>query len=203
MSAYPIVLDGAAMSVLIVGGGRVAARKARGLVAADARVHVVAPSVCEDIAQLAATTGRVEISRTTYAPEHLRAVTLVIAATDDPRVNAAVAADARAAGRLVNVVDRPETGDFVTPAVHRCGDVVVGVTTGGVPNAAARIRDAIGERIDSRYADAVHDLSALRERLIGAGDRDRWGEAAASLVGDDFCDRVEAGDFAARIVQWR
>jgi precorrin-2 dehydrogenase/sirohydrochlorin ferrochelatase len=128
---------------------------------------------------------------------------LVIAATDDPRVNAAVAADARAAGCLVNVVDHPETGDFITPAVHRCGDVVVAVTTGGVPNAAARIRDAIGERIDSRYAGVVHDLAVLRERLIGAGERDRWSEAAASLVGEDFCDRVEAGDLAARIVEWR
>jgi siroheme synthase-like protein len=128
---------------------------------------------------------------------------LVIAATDDPAVNATVADDARAAGRLVNVVDRPELGDFITPAVHRCGDLVVAVTAGGVPNAAARIRDSIGRTIDGRYAAAVRDLAALRRTLIAAGKRERWNEAAAALVGEDFCERVESGAFAAGIAAWR
>jgi len=203
MSAYPIVLEGSAISILIVGGGRVAARKARALVEAGARVHVVAPVVNDDLERLATTTDALRISRARYGPEHLRDVTLVIAATDDSAVNASVASDARAAGRLVNVADRPELGDFITPAVHRCGDVVVAVTAGGVPNAAARIRDAIGRTIDARYAAAVHDLAALRRSLIADGNRDRWSEAAAALVGDDFCERVESGQIAARVAEWR
>jgi precorrin-2 dehydrogenase len=203
VSAYPIVLEGATISALIVGGGRVAARKARALIEAGARVHVVSPAIHADLEALEATTDRLRISRTRYAAEQLDAVTLVIAATDDPAVNARVADDARMAGRLVNVADAPDQGSFVTPAVHRCGDIVVSVTTGGVPNAAGRIRDAIGRTIDARYASAVHDLGALRRTLIAAGDRDRWGKAAAALIGDDFCERVESGDFAARISEWR
>jgi precorrin-2 dehydrogenase/sirohydrochlorin ferrochelatase len=203
MSGYPIVLEGAAISALIVGGGRVAARKAQALVDAGARVHVVAPVVNDDIEQLATASDTLQITRTRYAPENLRAVTLVIAATNDPAVNAAAAADARSAGCLVNIVDRPELGDFITPAVHRRGDLVVAVTAGGVPNAAARIRDSIGRTIDGRYAAAVHDLAALRSTLIAAGRRDRWSEAAAALVGADFCARVESGEFAAGIAEWR
>lgn len=203
MSAYPIVLEGATISALIVGGGRVAARKARALLEAGARVHVVSPAIHAELEALESTTDKLRISRTRYAPEQLGSATLVIAATDDPAVNATVASDAGAAGRLVNVADAPDQGSFITPAVHRCGDIVVSVTTGGVPNAAGRIRDAIGRTIDPRYASAVHDLAALRRTLIGAGDRDRWSEAAATLIGDDFCERVESGDFAARIAEWR
>lgn len=203
MSAYPIVLDGARISALIVGGGRVAARKAQALIEVGARVHVVAPVIHGDLEALERTTDKLRISRTRYAAEHLGTATLVIAATDDPAVNAAVNADARAAGCLVNVVDAPDEGDFVTPAVHRCGEVVVAVTTGRVPNAAGRIRDAIGRTIDGRYASTVRDLAALRRTLIAAGDRERWRKAAAALLDDDFCERVESGDFAARMAEWR
>jgi siroheme synthase-like protein len=203
MSAYPIVLEGAAISALIVGGGRVAARKARSLVDAGARVHVVAPVVDAELEALETPDAHLQITRARYAPQHVLGVTLVIAATDDPSVNAAVAAEAHAAGCLVNVVDRPELGDFITPAVHRRGDLVVAVAAGGVPNAAARIRDSIGRTIDGRYAAAVRDLAALRSTLIAAGNRDRWSAAAAALVDDDFCARVESGEFAAGIAEWR
>ena len=203
MSAYPIVLEGTAISALIVGGGRVAARKTRALIDAGARVHVVAPVVDGELEVLATATDRLRVTLARYAPEHVHDVTMVIAATDDPRTNAAVAADARAAGCLVNVVDQPGLGDFITPAVHRRGDLVVAVAAGGVPNAAARIRDSIGRTIDGRYAAAVRDLAALRSTLIAAGDRDRWSAAAAALVDDDFCARVESGEFAAGIAEWR
>lgn len=203
MSAYPIVLEGSSISALVVGGGSVAARKVRALLEAGANVHVVAPAIGDDIEKLAATSHLLRITRSSYAAEYLGGAALVVAATDDANVNAAVAADARAAGRFVNVVDHPELGDFITPAVHRCGDLVIAVAAGGVPNAAARIRDSIGRTIDNRYASAVRDLAALRRGLIAAGDRDRWNQAAAALVGEDFCERVEAGDFAAGIAQWR
>lgn len=203
MSAYPIVLEGTAISALVVGGGRVAERKARALVEAGAQVHVVAPSVSDHIQSIAATCDRLRITRERYAREHIDGATLVIAATDDPAVNALVRADARAAGRLVNVVDAPDTGDFISPAVHRCGDIVVAVSAGGVPQAAARIRDSIARTIDARYAGAIGDLAELRRALIARGDRDRWGTAAAALLGDDFCERVESGELAAGLEQWR
>jgi len=203
VSAYPIVLEGSAISALVVGGGSVAARKVRALLETGAAVHVVAPTIGDEIETLAATSELLRITRSSYTTEHLGEAALVVAATDDASVNAAVAADARKAGRLVNVVDHPELGDFITPAVHRCGDLVVAVAAGGVPNAAARIRDSIGRTIDNRYASAVRDLAALRRRLIAAGDRDRWNQAAAALIGEDFCERVESGAFAAGIAQWR
>jgi hypothetical protein len=71
-----------------------------------------------------------------------------------------------------------------------------------VPGAAARIRDAIAGRFDTRYERAVSALRGLRSRLIASGD-DRWREAAPKLVGDDFCEAVEDGTFTERMDSWR
>ena len=203
MSAYPIVLEGSVVVAIVVGGGAVAARKVRSLIDAGARVHVIAPVVVDEIEQLAATRPELRITRASYSRDHLADATLVIAATDDPAVNAMVATDARATGRLVNVVNRPELGDFITPAVHRCGDLVIAVSAGGVPNAAARIRDSIGRIFDGRYATAVRELATLRHDLIASGNRERWAQAAATLIGEDFSERVESGDFDESVAQWR
>ena len=87
-------------------------------------------------------------------------------------------------------------------ALHRSGDVTIAVSSGGVPGAAARIRDAIAERFDRRYERAVSELRGLRSRLI-AGGEDRWRTAAPQLLGDDFCDSVEDGSFSEKVKSWR
>jgi precorrin-2 dehydrogenase/sirohydrochlorin ferrochelatase len=196
------MLEGSALSAVIIGGGAVAARKAAALVASGARLRVVAPSITPELQALANESG-IEIVRDRYAKDHLAGAQLVIAATNDPGVNAEVAADAKAAGQLVNVASAPRVGNCVTPAVHRAGDVVVAVTAGGVPSAAARIRDDLAQKIDDRYATAVKELSSLRRSLIDRDQRERWSSATAALVDDDFCQRVESGLFAEALAEWR
>ena len=203
MSAYPLVIDGSALEALVVGGGNVATRKALSLLDAGARVRVVALEVSAALRDAAATHTTLDVTRARYSVEHLGSAMLVVAATDDPDTNASIAADAKARGRLVNVASAPELGNCVTPAVHRSGDVVIAVTTGGVPTAAARIRDAIGRTIDARYASAVRELTTLRRALLDDGDRVRWSNASAALVGAEFCERVESGEFDAKVAEWR
>jgi precorrin-2 dehydrogenase/sirohydrochlorin ferrochelatase len=197
------MLEGNAIEALIVGGGPVAARKARGLVDAGATVRVVARDVCAELAALATTCASVSVSQKPYAHDDIAGATLVFAATDDAALNEAVGAEARARGLLVNVADAPERGTFVTPAVHRSGDIVVAVTAGGVPTAARRIRDAIAPAIDARYASAVASLAALRRALLASGRRDRWREAAGALTGADFSAQIESGSFAEQVARWR
>jgi siroheme synthase-like protein len=204
VTGYPLLLEGSAIHALVVGGGRVAARKASALLDAGASVRVVAPRVGDEL-RIAATRhgARLRLLEREYEPGDLGAATLVVAATERRDVNARVAADARAAHRLVNVADAPAEGNCATVAAHRAGRLVVGVSAGGVPNAAARIRDAIARRFDGRYAGALQALGELRARLLGAGDRAAWRRAVASLVAEDFCASVESGAFAERVAQWR
>ena len=203
MSGYPLVLEGTAISALVAGGGRVATRKVAALIEAGAKVHVVAPVFTPELQQLAARHPDLRMTRAQVAPDHFGDALLIIVATDDSEVNALIAAQARALNRLVNVVNAPDQGNCIMPAVHRSGELLVAVTAGRVPTAATRIRDRIGRVLDERYAAAVRELSALRRTLLNRGERDRWTEATGSLVGEEFCDRVESGDFETSFAPWR
>ena len=202
LAGLPVVLIGDGLRALVVGGGAVAERKAGALLDAGASVRLVAPAITEGLRRTAAACDRLELLEREWSAGDIGEAQLVVAATDAREVNAAVAAEARRAGRLVNVVDRPEEGTFVTAAVHRAGDVIVAVTAGGVPKAAARIRDAIATRVDHRYARAVALVGELRARLLRDEGAAAWRDASAALVGADFCEAVEAGTLEERVRQW-
>src|SRR5882762_6781733 len=201
MSDFPISLHGERITAVVIGGGTVGARKALALVEAGASVRVVSPLVTPELDD-AERLRRITIVREGYRSEHLERATLVIAATDSREVNAQIAVDAHARGKLVNITAYPDEGNFHTMALHRSGDVTIAVSSGGVPGAASRIRDAIAERFDGRYERAVSALRGLRSRLIERGD-DRWSAAAPELIGDDFCNSVEEGSFTEKVDSWR
>src|SRR5207249_4240882 len=97
---YPVFLKLDGVPVLVVGGGTVAAAKLDGLLAAGARVTVVAPRVLDAIR------ARVPVLETTFLPAHLAGVRWVVAAAT-PEVNREVVAAATARGLFVNAVDEP------------------------------------------------------------------------------------------------
>lgn len=201
MSDFPIALHGERLIAVVIGGGSVGTRKALALIEAGAQVRVVSPEITPDLAE-AERMRRLSIVRESYHPGQLDEATLVIAATDSREVNAQVAVDAHSRGKLVNITDSPDEGNFHTMALHRSGDVTIAVSAGGVPGAAARIRDAIAERFDARYGRAVSALRGLRSRLIAGGD-ERWRDAAPKLIADDFCSSVEDGSFTEKVDTWR
>jgi hypothetical protein len=77
------------------------------------------------------------------------------------------------------------------------------VSAGGVPGAAARVRDAIARRFDARYAGALDALASLRRALIDRGASTAWRALAADVIDDDFCETVEADRLDARVSAWR
>ena len=66
--------------------------------------------------------------------------------------------------------------------------MTIAVNSGGVPTAALRIREALAERFDARYGDALDELVKLRRRLLTEGKADRWHECAQQVINDEFCD---------------
>jgi len=201
VSDFPIALHGERVTAVVIGGGSVGTRKALALIAAGAQVTVVAPTATAALEE-AERLRQIKLVREAYRSAHLEKATLVIAATSSREVNAQIAVDANARGKLVNITDYPDEGNFHTMALHRSGDVTIAVSSGGVPGAAARIRDAIAERFDGRYERAVSALRGLRSRLI-AGGEGKWNTAAPTLLGDDFCESVEDGSFSEKVKEWR
>lgn len=193
----PIGLRAESLTVVIVGGGEVGARKAAVFLDAGAQVKVVDPRVSDVLR--GRSTPLLELIEREFTESDVDGGELVIAATDDTAVNARVADACRSRKRLCNRADDPADGGFETLAIHRSGSLTIGVSAGGVPGAASRIRDEIGKRFDSRYADAIESLHRLRESRRSAGD---WPLVAAVVLAQDFCDSVEAGAISGRLSQW-
>ncbi|MDT0166419.1 uroporphyrinogen-III C-methyltransferase [Actinotalea sp. AC32] len=144
----------AGRTVLVAGGGPVAARRAGSLLAEGAHVRVVAPQLCEDLAALAAA-GGVEWRAREVEEADVDDAWLVHTATGDPRADRDVArwaADRRTWCVAAGDVDR---GTARTPATGRVGDVVVGVVSAGAPDPgrSAVVRDALTEHLRSGGAD--------------------------------------------------
>jgi precorrin-2 dehydrogenase / sirohydrochlorin ferrochelatase len=147
---------------LVVGGGSVGLEKVEGLLACGARVHVVAPAVCEGVAELAAV-GDIEWSQRRFAPGDLAGHFLAIAATSDTDVNVAVFDEAERRAMLCNVVDVPPLCSFILPAIVRTGPIAIAISTAGSsPALAKRMKREIAEVYGTEYAELAELLNDVR-----------------------------------------
>ena len=181
-SFYPVSLDVSGRSCLVVGGGKVAARKARALLECGAAVTVIAPSLSDDMEALAPSLHAVE--RRTYAEGDASAFRLVVTATGIPEVDGAVYADAEAAGIWVNSADDLAHSSFILPAVHRDGAVTVSVSTGGLsPALASWLRTRLAAQCGDGLGTLALLLGEARTRLSErAGAATRWTGRACSTA---------------------
>ena len=155
---YPLFMDVSGRRCVVVGGGGVASRKARGLLESGARVVVVSPEVTPEIDDMDVT-----VERRPYEPGDLAGCALAFAATDSREVNAAVARESEEHGIPVNVADRPAEGDFALPSVLRRGGLQVAVSTGGAsPSLARRIRDAMEPSFAAEWESVVEKFRVAR-----------------------------------------
>ena len=135
--------------VVIIGGGAVALRKIRALLATGARVKVVAMEIHSEIKVLE-DSGMVVVRVGPYMATDLDSAFLVIAATDNVMVNELVRGEAQKRKIMVAVADNPSAGDCTFPAVLRRGDLEIAVSTGGrCPTFAVDVRDCIAGYIGS------------------------------------------------------
>jgi uroporphyrin-III C-methyltransferase / precorrin-2 dehydrogenase / sirohydrochlorin ferrochelatase len=150
---------------LLVGGGEVAARKARLLLAAGAHVTVVAPRLGATLARLAEE-GSVAHRAGEFSEDALNGNALVFAATDDAAVNRAVHAAATARGIPVNVTDRPDLCTFILPSIVDRSPVIVAVSSGGAAPVLARLlRARLETLIPASYGRLAELVAAFRERV--------------------------------------
>jgi len=192
---YPVGLVVAARPCLVVGGGRVAARKVADLLACGADVTVVAPEVGAELADR----RDVAVERRPYRRGEAGSYRLVVTATGDRAVDSAVFEDAEAAGVWVNSADDPERCTFTLPAVVRRDPVVLAVATGGhSPALATWLRRRLAEQLGPEVGVLAGLLGEARARVRATGrsteDLD-W----QALLDDGLLDTlVDEGEPAAR-----
>ena len=167
---YPVSLDVSGRACLVVGGGKVAARKARTLLDCGAIVTVIAPAVGGDMEALIPALHALE--RRPYRRDDASPFRLVVTATGIAEVDGAVYADAEAASVWANSADDLACSSFILPAVHRDGAVTVSVSTGGLsPALASWLRTRLAAECGDGLGILAQLLADARTRLKRAGLR--------------------------------
>lgn len=168
---YPVMLDLCDKAALVVGGGKVARRKVDGLLNAGAKVTVIAPEI------ITMPSGVMLLYRE-YESTDITGNFIIIAATDNASLNARIANDALTQNILVNIVDNPEIGSLILPAVVQRGALQIAVSTSGSSPALASI---IKQELAVKYGAEYQLLTDLLWQL-----RDEFEEKMiASAMNDD------------------
>jgi uroporphyrin-III C-methyltransferase/precorrin-2 dehydrogenase/sirohydrochlorin ferrochelatase len=202
MQTFPLFLSLQGRCALVVGGTEAAARKVELLLAAGARVSLIAATVGGEIAQLIAD-GRISWAGRVFDDSELAGVSLVIVATDDEALQARVSQAAQLLCVPVNVVDRPALSSFIMPAIVDRSPITIAISTGGAaPALAGRLRAEIERSLPAaigrlaRFAE-IFRAQVARTLIVPRARRRFWdrvfdgraGELA--LAGDEIGARRE------------
>lgn len=154
---------------MVVGAGRIAARKIEPLLDLGADVLVVAPEADDEVVAWA-DQGRLALLQRPFEPADLDGAWLAVTATDDPAVNGAVY-EAGEAGRVwVNSADDPDRCSFTLMSVVRRADLVVAIGTGGrSPALAAWLKRRMADEMGPEYETLLDILSDAREEVRASG----------------------------------
>ncbi|MGE0130308.1 MAG: bifunctional precorrin-2 dehydrogenase/sirohydrochlorin ferrochelatase [Blastocatellales bacterium] len=194
MRYYPIYLDLRGRNALVVGGGAIAEGKAIQLVEAGARVTVVSPALTEALRGLVEI-GEINHRGGCFVTEDLNGMVLVISATDDRKVNEAVALAAARRGLLCNVVDQPDLCNFITPALVTRGELQISVSTGGgSPTLTQRVKREVAALISDEYGALLELAAKMRaEAKDRIADFERRKNALRAFVESEAIDLIRAG----------
>ena len=161
---FPLFLDLAGRRCVVIGAGSVAEQKIRGLIAAGARLRVIAPHATPYLQRLARS-KRILWQRREFAVGDLKGALLVVAATNSPATHAKIYREARRKNILCNVVDVPQECDFYYPAVVRRGSLQIAISTSGQsPALAQHLRRYLDSQLSPEYSAWVAALGRKRRR---------------------------------------
>ena len=165
MSKYPIFLELSGRRVVVVGAGAIAVRKIQSLLAAGARVVVVAKGTDKALTALCQAKN-IELIKSKYSKDYLAGAVLAIAATNDHKLNNQIYKDCQQLEVLCNVVDQPELCDFFVPAVVKRGDLQIAIVTEGhCPAYSGHLRKKLEEIFTDKHGEFLTELEVFRKKL--------------------------------------
>jgi len=166
MSKFPVYLELAGRRAVVVGAGPVALRKAQSLFEAGARLVIVADKI-DQMLSIQDADRNIELIKSKYSSEYISGAVLVIAATNNRRLNEQIYKDCQKLEILCNVVDQPQLCDFFTPAVVRRGGLQIAIgTEGNFPAYAGHLRKKLEEIFTEKHGQFLNELEVLRKRIV-------------------------------------
>ncbi len=185
MAKYPIFLELSGRRVVVIGGGAVAVRKAQALLAADARLVVIAERI-DNVLTTLCRGKNAELIRSRYSKDYLAGAVLAVAATNNHQLNKQIYKDCQELEVLCNVVDEPELCDFFVPAVVKRGDLQIAVgTEGHYPAYAGHIRKKLEKIFTEEHGQFLFELETLRKRIFKDVSNPAERKAVLGRLADD------------------
>lgn len=201
---YPVFLDLRGRPCIVVGGEHLAEEKVRGLLAVDAAVTVIAPSLTPALADLVAA-GRLLHRPRAYQAGDLEGTCLVISCQQTPDVAEAVWQEALQRNILINTLDDVPRCQFIAPSIVRRGDLAIAISTGGkAPVLAVRLRQWLEAQLGEEYGRFLSLAGSVRAALAR-----RWPDFATRrelwyrLVDSDVLNLLRQGDETAAVGRFR
>lgn len=201
MDFLPLFFDIKQKPVLLVGAGKVALRKAKALVKAQAQLRVLAPEIdpafFEDLAE-AINRQQVCFEKKCFSSNAIGESILVIAATNDLSVNQSVSKAAHALRIPVNVVDQSDLSTVIFPAIVERDPIVIAISTAGkAPVLARLLRARIESWLPSAYGDLAKLVDQYRERIKALlpdinQRKGFWEKALQGAIGEHWLSHREA-----------
>lgn len=162
---YPLFLKLENKPCLVIGGGKIAERKAQSLLATGASLHVIAPSLTRQLADWVAE-GRIHYQKDNYHTQDLRPFKCIISATNSADTNYQVYKDAQEQGVLINVVDNAALSDFYVPSMIKRGSFMLAICTSGkAPYFSGKFRRYLDNKIPRDWDDKLEKVYELRKSL--------------------------------------
>ncbi len=154
------------VKAVVVGGGRVAERKAASLFKAGALVKIISPAITKTLEHYKEQ-GLVSHIKRDFRQGDLKDAFIVIAATSSRQTNNRVEADSKNLPRLINVVDTPSKGNFIVPSIVKRGHLTIAISTEGCSPALSKaIRKELEDIYGSEFSHYLKFVESIRRQAM-------------------------------------
>ena len=161
---YPIMIDLMGKEITVIGGGKIAYRKVNNFLKFGYEVTVVSREFIEDFKKIE---NKIKIRKDEYSEIYIKDSFIVVAATNNKKVNESIGMFCRTNNKLVNVIDDQKLSNFIVPSCVKRGDLVISISTGGKsPSLASKIRKDLEIQYDDSYEEYLILLGELREQIL-------------------------------------
>ena len=161
---YPINLNIDKIKITIIGGGKIAYRKATNFLNFNKTVTVVSNEFIEEFEEIK---EKIEMIYDKYDEKYIEDSFVVVAATNNKQINHEIGVYCNQNGKLVNVVDDKELSNFTVPSYVKRGELLLSISTGGnSPSLSAKIKRELEEKYDESYGEYIELLGLARKKII-------------------------------------
>ncbi len=195
MAYYPVFIKLDGKTALVVGGGRVAQRKIETLLEYGASVHIISKELTDKLKQLVES-GDIRHMGEKFENKHLDGAFLVIAATDNEKLNHEISEAAQKRGLLINTVDQPTDCNFIVPSIVKRGDLILAISTSGKsPALAKKLRKKMDGQFGSEYEPFLILMGCLRKEVLKMGlSHNENGRIFKEIVDSDVLEALTSKD---------